>query len=374
MLKNSPTSVGFYQGLAATTFCVHYILIVINAGLFIISHDYVIFSLRELRESDLLSIITISRQSGSLGREIAEQLAEKLNMPLIKRKNFISEQFLDIATPYQMKMLDQSPKYYMNTALDGTTYKEHMQNRLLVEAEKGPCVILGMAGQIIFANHPDAINIRIIASEAKRFDVFLKKYGLYQTEAEKLLSQSDRRHRRFIHTLYDVNWENPNLYDIILNTDNMTIEHCVELIAFNINIKESMKFTSNLSFNNDDVEKFSENKPTFKHPAEEEFANILDMYGIAWQYEPNTFPVKWDAEGNVTMAISPDFYLPKFDTYIEITTMDQKYVTNKNKKVKLVRKLYPNVNINIVYKKDFYSLLERFGFSGKDEINEFNRG
>jgi hypothetical protein len=111
----------------------------------------------------------------------------------------------------------------------------------------------------------------------------------------------------------------------------------------------------------------------FKHPAEEEFASILDMYGIEWQYEPRTFPVQWDAEGNVTMAFSPDFYLTKFDTYIEITTMDQKYVTTKNKKVKRLRELYPGININIVYKKDFHTLLKRFGFSGEDEINEFNR-
>ena len=73
------------------------------------------------------------------------------------------------------------------------------------------------------------------------------------------------------------------------------------------------------------------------------------------------------------MAISPDFFLPRFNTYIEITTMDQKYVTTKNKKVKLLKELYPDININIVYKKDFYSLLERFGFSGVDEINGFNR-
>lgn len=321
-----------------------------------------------------MAIITISRQSGSLGREIAEQLAENLSIPLIKRKTFINEHFTDIATPYEISMLEKSPKFYLKQATDGITFKEHMKNRLIAEAEKGPCVILGMGGQVIFARHPDAINIRVIASESKRYDVFLRKYGVQETEAENILRQSDRRHRRFLHTLYEIDWNDPDLYDIILNTDNMTIEHCVELIAFNINIKESLRFSANLNLNNNGIENFSPNKPTFKHPAEEEFANILDMYGIEWQYEPKTFPVKWDAEGNVTMAISPDFYLPKFDTYIEITTMDQKYITTKNKKVKLVRKLYPNININIVYKKDFYSLLERFGLNGKEEINEFNRG
>ncbi len=118
---------------------------------------------------------------------------------------------------------------------------------------------------------------------------------------------------------------------------------------------------------------FDRKNVKFKHPAEEEFANILNMYAIEWEYEPKTFPVQWDAEGNVTMAFSPDFYLTKFDTYIEITTMEQKYVTTKNKKVKRLRELYPGINITIVYKKDFQTLLNRFGFSGKDEIDEFNR-
>ncbi|NLB19033.1 MAG: cytidylate kinase-like family protein, partial [Syntrophomonadaceae bacterium] len=76
---------------------------------------------------------------------------------------------------------------------------------------------------------------------------------------------------------------------------------------------------------------------------------------------PRTFPIKWDSEGNVIQAFSPDFYLPKFDTYIELTTMNQKYVSEKKKKVKLLRKLYPGTNVNIVYKNDFYSLLKRFG-------------
>ena len=70
----------------------------------------------------------------------------------------------------------------------------------------------------------------------------------------------------------------------------------------------------------------------------------------------------------------PDFYLPEFDTYIELTTMKQKYVTEKNKKVKLLQELYPDINVNIVYKKDYHKLLKRFGVNniredkdGKDE-------
>ena len=84
------------------------------------------------------------------------------------------------------------------------------------------------------------------------------------------------------------------------------------------------------------------------------------MYHIEWLYEPRTFPIEWDAEGNITQAFSPDFYLTQFDTYIELTTMNQKYVTQKNRKARRVRELYPGTNVKIVYKKDFQSLIERF--------------
>jgi hypothetical protein len=83
------------------------------------------------------------------------------------------------------------------------------------------------------------------------------------------------------------------------------------------------------------------------------------MYEIEWLYEPKTFPIEYDAEGNIKMAFSPDFYLPKFDIYLELTTMEQKYVTIKNKKVRKVREMYPGTNVRIVYKKDFLSLVER---------------
>ena len=93
--------------------------------------------------------------------------------------------------------------------------------------------------------------------------------------------------------------------------------------------------------------------------------NINNIFGISsgelWiTYNINQPQEVTDAEGNVTMAISPDFYLPKFNLYLELTTMDQKYVTKKNKKARMVMELYPGTNVRIVYKKDFLALAERF--------------
>ncbi len=101
--------------------------------------------------------------------------------------------------------------------------------------------------------------------------------------------------------------------------------------------------------------------PQFVHPIEEEFARILDYYGIAWQYEPRTFALQWDDDGNVTQAFSPDFYLPGQDLYVELTTVRPKLITVKNRKIKRMHELYPDINIQLWKRSDLRNLMIRFG-------------
>lgn len=101
----------------------------------------------------------------------------------------------------------------------------------------------------------------------------------------------------------------------------------------------------------------------FAHASEEEFARILDFYHIAWQYEPRTFVLERDEAGNILKSFTPDFYLPDHDLYIEITTLKQSLVTKKNRKVRLLRELYPEINIKLLYASDYNKLLEKFAAS-----------
>jgi len=102
-------------------------------------------------------------------------------------------------------------------------------------------------------------------------------------------------------------------------------------------------------------------KRTFGHPSEEVFANLLDFYRIQWEYEPRSFPLQWDKDGHVMEAFTPDFYLPEVDLYIELTTMKQALVTRKNRKVKMLRAIYPHVNIQVFYQKDLQDLVMKYG-------------
>jgi hypothetical protein len=98
----------------------------------------------------------------------------------------------------------------------------------------------------------------------------------------------------------------------------------------------------------------------FAHESEKEFARILDFYRIKWEYEPRTFTLEWDDEGNAVKSFTPDFYLPELDLYIELTTLNQKLVTRKNRKLKKLKELYPEVNAKLFYKKDYNSLLFKY--------------
>lgn len=107
----------------------------------------------------------------------------------------------------------------------------------------------------------------------------------------------------------------------------------------------------------------------FAHESEEEFARLLDYYGVAWQYEPRMFPLRSGDDGRVLEAFSPDFYLPAFDLYIELTTMKQGLVTDKHRKLRTLRELYPSVQIKLLYKKDYLNLLAKYGlgdYGGRD--------
>jgi hypoxanthine phosphoribosyltransferase len=100
---------------------------------------------------------------------------------------------------------------------------------------------------------------------------------------------------------------------------------------------------------------------TFGHPSEQMFANLLDFYRIDWDYEPRSFPLQWDKDGKVMEAFTPDFYLSELDLYVELTTMKQALVTKKNRKIKLLRAIYPHINIQVFYQKDFQDLVFKHG-------------
>ena len=101
----------------------------------------------------------------------------------------------------------------------------------------------------------------------------------------------------------------------------------------------------------------------FAHPSEAELAALLDSYGIRWEYEPTTFVLEADEAGNPTSAFTPDFYLPDFDTYVEVTMLRQPLVTRKHRKLRKLAEQRPDIRVKILYRKDLERLGAKYGLA-----------
>jgi hypothetical protein len=108
----------------------------------------------------------------------------------------------------------------------------------------------------------------------------------------------------------------------------------------------------------------------FAHNSERQFAKLLDFYGISWQYEPRTFTLERDQQGLPVQAFTPDFYLPAYDLYIEITTLNQKLVTKKNRKARRLQALHPDVRVKVLYQRDYLHLLVKYGLEPPSQLSE----
>jgi hypoxanthine phosphoribosyltransferase len=115
-------------------------------------------------------------------------------------------------------------------------------------------------------------------------------------------------------------------------------------------------------------------QPRFAHESEADFARILTFYGIRWDYEPRSFILR-EEDGQLLEAFTPDFYLPDYDQYIELTTLRQSLATYKNRKLRLMRERHPEINVKLLNRRDLFTLLEKFGIDprGSGEVPQIDR-
>ena len=96
----------------------------------------------------------------------------------------------------------------------------------------------------------------------------------------------------------------------------------------------------------------------FAHPAERDFSAVLSYYRVRWSYEPTSFPLEWGDDGRPLEMFTPDFYLPDQRLYVELTTMRQRLVTRKNRKLRRLKELYPDIRIKLLYRRDYHQFVD----------------
>jgi cytidylate kinase len=285
-----------------------------------------------------MAIITISRLTGSGGREIALAIAEELNFQLIDRNAV------------------------------GAAEREFPINAIAEIAARHNVVILGSGGQFLFAKLAASLHVQIVAPLSYRIARVMKLARIERAEAESLIEKRDRDKEVFLRKRYGKDWRDPAYYDLVLNIDRFSNETAVDIIcgaAGAKRIEPQQNQPATVASHAEGVFRSTDHHlPEFAHASEREFARVMDFYRIRWQYEPRTFPIEWDEAKNVVSAFTPDFYLPDLDLFIELTTMKQSLVTKKNRKVRLLRQLYPDVNIKILYERDYTSLSVKYGLKG----------
>ena len=112
-------------------------------------------------------------------------------------------------------------------------------------------------------------------------------------------------------------------------------------------------------------------KIRFAHESERRLAALFEFHDIAWEYEPVEFSLAWDDNGRPTSGFRPDFYLPDYDLFVELTMLQQHLVTRKNRKVRRVRELHPDIRVEVLYRRDFLDLAlsERISFLSEYEAD-----
>lgn len=311
-----------------------------------------------------MGLITVTGAPGARHEETARLIAQRLGFELISETRLaalIEEEFAPAGS------------------LPERVYPELMTSIVARLATQHHLVVSADGAELALPEFPGLLRVYIVAPESRRVGVLMVEHRLDRPAARELLHKLEaeeklRRRRRFGRGLRRM--EN---FDLVINTERLEPEEAAEIVAAaatNRGIIEQgllspaaeahLQFQVRLKLSRYGIApagKLTLKPRRFSHPSEEIFANLLDFYRVAWEYEPRTFPLQWDKHGNVIESFTPDFYLPQFDLYVELTTMKQSLVTKKNRKIKLLRQIYPDINIQVFYQKDFENLIFKYGLT-----------
>lgn len=131
------------------------------------------------------------------------------------------------------------------------------------------------------------------------------------------------------------------------------------VVGYGLDFRERYRNLPFVGVLKDEVLSAAPERPQFAHPSEEEFSRLLDFYRIRWEYEPRTFVLRLGADGQVQDGFTPDFYLPDFDLYVELTTKKPHLMTRKLRQVEAMRQQYPEIQIELVDRAGFEILARK---------------
>lgn len=311
-----------------------------------------------------MGLIAISGQPGCRFEEVARITAQRLDFELVTAARIaalVEREFAPLETVPDKAYLDLVASIVARLATS-----HHL-------------VVCGDGLELLSKQLPGMLRVHIVAPDSVRVGNVMLDERLDRPAARQSIRDREERQRAERKQRFALSGLPAHLFDLILNAEQLDTERLADLIVNTVQASEliergflsaaaeaQLQFRCRLRLSKHGIvppDKVALPRKSFAHPSEEIFANLLDFYRIPWEYEPRSFPIQWDREGKVAEAFTPDFYLPEFDLYVELTTMKQSLVTKKNRKVKLLKELYPHVNIQVFYQKDFANLIFKYGLA-----------
>jgi len=311
-----------------------------------------------------MALIAVSGHPGCRYEEVARITAQRLAFELL--------------TQARVQSL-ASQEFGAETKIPARAWASLITSVLARVATQHHIVYCAAGGELQARDFAGMLRIHIVAPESVRIGNIMLDCRMERPAARQHLlklesAEGAERKARFGKTKVTA-----EQFDMVLNSESLTSEQMAELIETTVKstgllergylsaaAEAQLQFQTRLRLARYGIvppDKITIRNKMFANQSEEIFANLLDFYRIAWEYEPRSFPVQYDRDGNVLEAFTPDFYLPEFDLYVELTTMKQSLVTRKNRKVRLLRELYPHLNIQVFYQKDFENLVFKYGLA-----------
>ena len=176
-----------------------------------------------------MAIITISRELGSMGSEIAQILEQKLKYPLID-KAILSAELFQQGISDMKKFDEKKPSLYKSFSSENYIYIHFLQSALYKFAEKGRCILIGRGGQYFFGDLPGTMKIHVIAPYKLRLQRIKVRFSCDNLKAEKTMQTNDRERSGFHNFFFNIDWQDSRLYDLVINTQHLSPKKAVEII------------------------------------------------------------------------------------------------------------------------------------------------
>jgi len=255
-----------------------------------------------------------------------------------------------------------------------------MAASLLLRAATESHLVIGVDGaERIFRDFPALLRVRVVAPLQRRLGNIMLDDGLDRAAARVALRARENQLKKARKARFGLATAPPESLDIVLNAESLDGAQMAALIVAGVEARSltahgflspaaeaQLQFHIRLRLAKHGIEPRSVTgfkQVAFGHPSEKSFANLLDFYRIPWEYEPRSFPIAWDDQGRVLESFTPDFYLPESNLYVELTTMKQSLVTKKNRKIRLLREIYPQIKIQVFYQKDLEEMVLKYSLA-----------